>query len=103
MNNLNTTKKKLTTIFTGIVLLIILILWLLFFSWKYFNEIRIEKINFSRNISVTEKRFETIEKFLKESNFRENLLKRRKVWNKEEIINIRNNIWKYLIIKKGIM
>ena len=41
--NIIKTKKKLTIIFTVIVSLVIIILWISFFSFKYYNELSIEK------------------------------------------------------------
>jgi signal transduction histidine kinase len=41
--NIIKTKKKLTLIFTIIVTLVIIFLWVSFFSFKYYNELKVEK------------------------------------------------------------
>ncbi len=46
-NNIKNTKKKLTIIFSIIVFVVVLLLWILFFSIKYFKEINIENSEFS--------------------------------------------------------
>ena len=45
------TKKKLTIIFTMIVFSVILLLWITFLSFKYFNDLRIEKKSFLKTVN----------------------------------------------------
>ena len=99
MNNLNSTKKRLTIIFTLIVFTIVLILWLIFFSAKYYNELRKEKMNFLNSISFVEKEFNVIDKFIKNFNIKRNIFNN----IKEGIIkDIRNDktVSSYIIINK---
>lgn len=46
--NIQKTKKKLTIIFSVIVFTIIFVLWVVFFSTKYFREVNLEKQVFSK-------------------------------------------------------
>lgn len=66
MNNLNITKKRLTITFTLIVFIVVFLLWLIFFTTKYYNELRIEKNNFVNLIFSIKQRVNSIENFTKD-------------------------------------
>ncbi len=51
-SNLEKSKKRLTIILTLIVFSIFLLIWLIFFSWKYFREVQIQENEF---INITNK------------------------------------------------
>lgn len=96
MDNLKNTKKKLTNIFTIIVFIIVLILWMLFFSWKYLNLLRMEKASFELSVNNTIKRFDTIDKFIRNSDNRQRLLE-----NRVKNLNTPIEIINYTIINKN--
>jgi len=52
--NIQKTKKKLTFIFSIVVFIIIFVLWITFFSFKYFREVSVEKKEFSNLIKFVE-------------------------------------------------
>ncbi len=53
--NIQKTKKDLAIIFSVIVFIVILILWIVFFSAKYFREISVEKKDFTLLVNEVEK------------------------------------------------
>ena len=65
--NVIQTKKKLTIIFTTIVFFVILFSWTSFFTFKYFNDIRIEKTWFISVINTLESGKISVENFIKMS------------------------------------
>jgi len=54
-NNIKNTKKHLTIMFSIIVFLVVLSMWIIFFSVKYYREISIENKEFWKLINVLEK------------------------------------------------
>lgn len=76
-------KNKLTFIFTIIVFIIILFLWTIFFSFKYFKGINSE-IKIFQNISNTiENRKNWLNEFLKFSNFSNFDINKRNIWKEK--------------------
>lgn len=54
--NLEKIKKHLSIIFALIVFVVVLFLWFIYFSWKYISDTRSIKMEFSRFISLIEKK-----------------------------------------------
>lgn len=62
--NINKTKSKLAIVFATIVFVVVFLLWLIFFSTKYYNAISTEKTDFSYFINLIESKKITIENML---------------------------------------
>ena len=104
MNNLNATKKKLTITFTLIVFIVVFLLWFIFLATKYYNELRIEKNNFSTITFWIRQNFDSIYKLVQNINPPVPVFNNRR--EKNRINNwIINWVWKgemnFLIINKN--
>lgn len=62
--NINKTKNKLAIVFATIVFVLVFLLWLIFFSAKYYNIIRTEKSDFSYFVNLIESKKITVENML---------------------------------------
>ncbi len=62
--NIYKTKNKLTIVFATIVFVVVFLLWLIFFSTKYYNSISNEKADFTYFIDLIESKKITIENML---------------------------------------
>lgn len=62
--NINKTKNKLAIVFATIVFVVVFLLWLIFFSTKYYNTISTEKTDFTYFINLIESKKITIENML---------------------------------------
>ncbi len=80
MKNLKKTKINLSLIFTWLVFWIIFILWIIYFSLRYFNTSYIEKNDFNNWVKI----FETVfkQEIIKNNNFLETIFKQEKEFNR---------------------
>jgi len=61
-NNITNTKKKLSIIFSIIVFVLIFILGIFYFSIKYINAYRFDMMEFQKELSIIETKYNTLEK-----------------------------------------
>ena len=100
MDNLNYTKRKLTLLFTLIVFFIILILWLIFFSAKYYTELRQDKIDFSNSISFIWKKINVLDNIINNFNIKIDIFNNIKDWIVRDIREKKSSS-SYIIINRN--
>jgi len=89
--NILKTKKNLTIVFTIIVSLVIIVLWISFLSLKYYKELNLENRNFN-DLWIKLKLWEiNIDNFIKSSNNKWNNIERKDRWNKFKLRNWKPN------------